>query len=147
MIVCLFEWGLTPLSTIFQSYRGGQFYWWRKPEYPERTTDLGQVTDKPYHVRCELHNPLLYGTNLCANLRRISDRIQWSVQVSFNQLSWPLGHPGPYSFLQMLMRFKVITPFTFEKGMILRFTESGLNTLQTKIMNWFLIVSKFPFNF
>ena len=35
-----------PLSIIFPLYRGRQFYWWRKTEYPEKTTDLLQITDK-----------------------------------------------------------------------------------------------------
>jgi hypothetical protein len=37
---------LMPLSTIFQLYRGSHFYLWRKPEYPEKTTDLSQATNK-----------------------------------------------------------------------------------------------------
>ena len=78
-------WCLTPLSAIFQLYHGDQFKWWKKPEYPERTTDHGQATDKLYHLRLRVKCTLfLQFTKPGANPRRISDRFVWVV-----------SHPGP----------------------------------------------------
>ena len=46
--------GLTPQQQP-GSYQGGEMmmksvFWWRKPEHPEETTDLRQVTDETFHT-------------------------------------------------------------------------------------------------
>jgi hypothetical protein len=33
------------VTVVIVCYRRSQFYWWRKPEYPEKTTHLQQGTD------------------------------------------------------------------------------------------------------
>ena len=69
-------WCLMPLSAIFQLYHGDQFQCWRKPVYPERTTDPGQATGKlgitcgceSSAAFCNLQRP---GANPCS----IGDRL------------------------------------------------------------------------
>ena len=43
----MFYWGNSVFvyNTTFNSISCGPFYCWRKPEYPEKTTDLSQATN------------------------------------------------------------------------------------------------------
>jgi len=49
LFVCFMVFNAT-FKNISIIYRGGQFYWWWKPEDLEKTTNLSQVTDNLYHI-------------------------------------------------------------------------------------------------
>ena len=41
-MVCFMVFNAT-FNNISAIHRGGQFDWWKKPEYPKKTTELSQV--------------------------------------------------------------------------------------------------------
>jgi hypothetical protein len=63
-----YELCLATLATQFQLYRGRQFYWLRKPEYPEKNTYMSQVTDKLNHI-------MLYWVHFAMN--RVQTQNYW----------------------------------------------------------------------
>jgi len=68
-------------------YRGGQFYWWRKPENPEKTTDLSQITDKLYHlVLIEIRTHNISGIGSCKSNYHTITTTTAPVRLVYQQL-------------------------------------------------------------
>ena len=90
MRVCLMEFNATFNNIWVISWC--QFYWWRKPECPVKTTDLSQVTNKLYHRMLYRVHIIWLGFELTMLVVIGTDciGIVWNIVVIFvfNNLRW-----------------------------------------------------------
>jgi hypothetical protein len=74
---------------IFQLYRGGQFYWCKNTEYPQKTTDLQEDNDKLYYILAgfELTTLVMIGTGCTGIIKSNYHTITTTTALQYDRLT------------------------------------------------------------
>jgi hypothetical protein len=91
--------GPSALSRICKQYHGRQFYWWRKPDILEKTTDLPQVSEN-FIISCCIEYTSLWAWFELTNLVVICTDCTCSCK---SKLTYDHDHHGPSYFVYYIM--------------------------------------------
>ena len=104
------------LSTMFNIYHAGEFYWWRNPEFPKKNTDVSWITDK-------LNQTMLHPLHLTIDVTQTHS----INRCKFNMLRMPLIWIP--SSIKLKEEFMIIVILSQNLPWINRFTWYPFHTL------------------